>query len=523
MNCLVVEQSRGAGLQRVLIDCGVSFPFDDYGVDCCHPRLDYLFGQIDALAGVVFTHGHEDHIGALPELLAAVGGRPLDAWGPPYALELCRRKLQERGLQGRARMHPVDAGERFEVGGFGFEAVRVTHSIPDALAFSIDTPAGRIVHSGDFKLDRAAAADTMTDERRLAELGEEGVALLLSDSTNSLSAGSSGSEAQVAEALDRHVGEARQRAVVALFASNVTRLRAIGAVAQNHGRRLCLLGRSARTHAEVGRQLGLLQWPSDLLVAPALAATLPRRRVLLAVTGTQAEPRAALRRLASGHHPELKLAPGDLVLLSSRIIPGCERAVIRMINDLCQLGVEVRTRATHPELHVSGHAHQAEQLRLLELLSPAAFVPVHGTNLMMEQHAALARDAGVDVVLTLKDGDAVELSAEGLQRGQRVPVGVVLTSSGMPIDDEIIRQRRQLGRGGVLFVAVAGVQASARAGGIPRADEVEEVAERVAQRILVARRDSDDVEVTLERVRRAVRAEVGGMLGYRPIVEVVSA
>ena len=266
MNCLVLEQQQGI----VLVDCGVTFPSTDLGIDVYHPRFDYLVARSDRVLGVVITHGHEDHVGALPYLLGALD---VPVFAPPHALELARQRLAEHDFDAaEIDLVTVHPGRPFEVGPFGFEPIRVTHSITDATALAIRTAAGTVIHTGDFKLDPFPPDGELTDELRLMELGEEGVRLLLSDSTNVDSPGAAGSERDVGDALGEIVARARGRVVIGMFASNVQRLRLLGEIAARAGRRVCLLGRSVMTHVRVAETVGRLRWPSDLVVAPEVAA-----------------------------------------------------------------------------------------------------------------------------------------------------------------------------------------------------------------------------------------------------------
>jgi len=529
MNCTVLEQLGSSGPERLLIDCGVTFPSDDYGVDCLHPRFDHLLDAPETIVGLVLTHGHEDHIGALPYLLRALrpadSGAPLDVYGPPYALELVTRRLEEHpGVRNALSLHSVSPRQRFAVGSFEVEPIRVTHSMVDATALAVSTVVGTVLHSGDFKLDDAPGDGELTDVARLAELGDSGVRLLMSDSTNVLSAGSTGSEQLAANTLTRMVTAAKQRVVVGLFASNLHRLDAVARCAMATERRLCLLGRSMLAHSSVGQRLGHLSWPSNLLISPKQAAELPRSEVLYAATGTQAEERAALRRLARGRHPELKLEEGDLAVLSSRIIPGNERAVHSMINELLRMGVEVQSQLTNRDVHVSGHAHRDEQRRLLELVRPDAFMPLHGTLIHLRHHAALARETGVQDTTVLLNGDVLSVSATELSAAGKVPVGRVAVSWGNEIDDDVVRDRRRIGRGGLVLVVVVrdadgallSLQCVLR--GVP--EQVQDLSERVAS-AAVNRTDSNEDERLIEAITRAVRLRVGEVVGERPEVAVM--
>jgi ribonuclease J len=278
---------------------------------------------------------------------------------------------------------------------------------------------------------------------------------LLSDSTNIDSPGSAGSERDVGDALDALIAPARGRVVIGLFASNVQRLLLLGEIAKRSGRRLCLLGRSVLTHAKAAEAVGRLKWPSDLVVPPEVAAAMPRERVLVLASGTQAERMSALTRLASGTHPVLRLDPGDTVILSSRIIPGNDRPVFDMMADLLRAGVELHTRISERGVHASGHAQRDEQRHMIDLTKPRAFVPVHGTLHHLVRHAALARESGVRDVLVAENGHVVELRAEGVMaKAGRVPVGRVATAGGAELTEEVLRERAQLGRAGVAVVSL---------------------------------------------------------------------
>ncbi|MEO7330354.1 MAG: ribonuclease J, partial [Minicystis sp.] len=449
MNCLAIEQDDGI----LLVDCGVTFPSSDLGIDVYHPRFDYLLARSDRVLGVVLTHGHEDHIGALPYLLGAFD---IPVHGPPHSLELARGRLYEHGFTaGEIELIPTQVGKPFDLGAFSIEPIRVTHSIADATALAIRTAAGLIVHTGDFKLDPSPPDGELTNEGRFHELGNEGVRLLLSDSTNVDSPGSSRSEREVGEALHEVVGEAKGRVILGMFASNVQRLRTVGDIAMATGRRICLLGRSVQTHVRAAQAVGRLRWPSDLVIPAESASSTPRERLLVLASGTQAERMSTLTRLSSGTHPALRLMEGDRVLLSSRIIPGNDRPVSEMIDAFLRLGVDVRSRLDNPRIHASGHAHRDEQLRMIELTRPRAFVPVHGTLHHLMRHASLARDAGVGEVLVAENGEVFEVEDAGAPaKTARAPVGRVATFNGDALSDEVLRERATLGRGGALFVAV---------------------------------------------------------------------
>ncbi len=524
MNCMVLEQ----GDDVIVIDCGVTFPTRDLGIDLLHPRFEHLVERADRVRGVVITHGHEDHIGALPYLLDRID---VPVWGPPHALALIERRLEEHGLDvARTPMHVTRPRQTFEVGSFSVEPIRVTHSIADATALAIRTVAGLVVHTGDFKIDPAPTDGELTDEARLAELGDEGVRLLFSDSTNVDSQGWSASERDVGDALEREILAAEQRVVVGLFASNVQRLSRLGSIAARVGRKICLLGRSMQNHADTGRSLGMLRWPSNLVVDADYAQRLPRSEIMFLATGTQAEARAALSRLALGTHPRIRLEPGDTLVMSSRTIPGNDREVVMMMGDFLRAGIQVISRYTHPGIHASGHAHRGEQLRMIELVRPRAFVPVHGTLHHLCRHAELARDAGVEDVIVVEDGDVVRVPADDpLARDGKIEVGQIAVWDGEQVDDAVLRDRTTLARAGVLSVAVtvdrrghqlgrARVSASGVVG--PLEGDILEIAARAVDRAMKAAddrtRESD--EGLAQSAKLAARRSIEAETSVRPTV-----
>jgi ribonuclease J len=526
MNCLAIEQHDGI----LLVDCGITFPTSDLGIDVFHPRFDYLLARSDRVLGLVITHGHEDHIGGIPYLLGAVDA---PVYAPAHSLELARQRLLEHGFDLKELdLYTTRAGRAFEIGSFAVEPIRVTHSIADATALAIRTSAGLIVHTGDFKIDPSPPDGELTDKERLRELGHEGVDLLLSDSTNVDSEGASSSERDVGAALSEIVTRARGRVVLGIFASNVQRLRMIGEIAERTGRRVCLLGRSVVNHVRAAAAVGRLAWPSHLVVPPDVAAAMPRERLLCVASGTQAERMSALTKLATGTHPTLKLDEGDVVVLSSRIIPGNDRAVFDMMASFLRMGVELVTRITDRRVHASGHAHRDEQLEMIELTRPRSFVPVHGTLHHLTRHAELARDAGVDGVLVAENGDVVELArSKPLERVARTKVGRVAAHGGEQVSDEVLRERAQLGRAGIAFVSLVLDRNSALASapsvlarGVvePALKDALRGAQAAVTRAVAespAKVRASDDEVG-EIARLAARRSIEGQTGHRPVVVV---
>jgi ribonuclease J len=437
--------------EAIVVDCGVTFDDRGLGVDVVHAD----FSALDSfrVRGVVLTHGHEDHIGALPYFLKRFD---VPVWGPPYALGLVRERLAEHEVLAWAKLFETTPRAPFDVGPFLVEPVRVTHSIADATALAIGTPAGTIVHTGDFKFDEDPVDGEAFDEERLRAIGDGGVALLLSDSTNVDARGdAAGGERGVGEAMREIVETAEGAVVVAMFASNVHRLKMLGEIARATNRRIVILGRSIQTHSRVAHATGYLDWPGDITWPAERAGELPRDRFLGIATGTQGETRAALARLARGEHSAIDLGKGDTVILSSRVIPGHEPEVYDLMGDLIRRGVQLRTWISDRGVHVSGHAHAGEQRRMIDLVRPRAFAPLHGTLHHLHRHAELARSSGVANVVILENGDVGVLDEHGLRKDGRVTTGRVHRWAGRELAPSVLRERAAIAEEGVAMVVVS--------------------------------------------------------------------
>jgi ribonuclease J len=459
MNAMVLE----FGAERLLVDCGLMFPrADELGVEVVLPDFGPALVDGAALTGVVLTHAHEDHLGALPWLLRE---QNVPVYGTPFTLALARHKLDEAGLS--AELRPFGPGERARVGAtFEVEPVRVTHSVPDAVGLVVRTPAGTVVHTGDFKLDGTPIDGRLTDLERLGEVGDEGVALLLSDSTNAEVPGHSGSERLVRETFERLLREAPGRVVIAMFGSHLYRVQHALELARAGGRRAALLGRSLQRNVELAQGVGVLERYEDVLVRPEDVASLPDGRVLLLCTGAQAEPRSALMGLVAPEPGLLRLHPGDTVVLSSRTIPGNEPAVSGLINALLARGVRIITARHEPGVHVSGHGARDEQRRMLEVVRPRHFVPIHGELRHLHAHLAVAHEAGLphERLLLATDGDVVGLDAQGGRLLGRAPVvrRLMRRDGLVPVMPETLKERRALAESGVIVAVVVLQLASGR-------------------------------------------------------------
>ncbi|MBD0318284.1 MAG: ribonuclease J [Thermoleophilia bacterium] len=449
----VIESDEGL----VLVDAGLSFPRDEHlGVDLVLPDFGPLRERRDAVRAVVLTHGHEDHVGALPYFLREIGAP--EVWGTRLTLGLVKSKLDEHGLLRATELVEAEP-ERgpVEIGPFRAQFVRMAHSIPDAVAVVLDTPAGRIVHTGDYKIDHTPVDGFRTDVGRLAQLGNEGVDLLLGDSTNAERPGVTPSERTVGEAFRHIVPGVEGRVLVASFASNVHRVQQAIDVAIETGRRVSLVGRSLRKNVNIARNLGYVDVPDDLLVKPTELEELRPEETMIICTGSQGEPLSALTRIAYGDHPHVGVERGDTVIISAKPVPGNELRVHDTINRLTTSGARVLHQEIAP-VHSSGHGN-AEELRLiLSLLRPRNVMPVHGEARMLVAHARLAGEAGIpdERIVVAENGSVVELSEGRARIADRVDVGSTFVDGlGVgDVRDVALRDRRHLSEDGVLIVVV---------------------------------------------------------------------
>jgi ribonuclease J len=439
--------------ETLIVDAGLAFPRDEHlGVDLLLPDVGYLRGR--RVRAVLLTHGHEDHVGGLPYLLREVEVEAIVS--TRLTLGLIKSKLDEHGLGQAAELREADPDEGpFDLGPFRVELIRVAHSIPDSVAVVIETTAGRVVHTGDWKLDHTPVDGLKTDVGKLAEVGNRGVDLLLGDSTNAERPGTTGSERLVGEAFRTLFPLRRGRILITTFASNIHRMQQAADVGIECGRKITIVGRSMRKNLNIARNLGYVDIPDDAIVRPDEAAELPPGQVLTLCTGSQGEPMSALTRIAYGDHPTVEVSPGDTVIISAKPVPGNELRVHDSINQLARSGAEV----LHQEIaavHVSGHAHQEELRTMLSLLRPRYFMPIHGEYRMLAAHAKLAREAGIadNRIVLAENGSVVELDRGGVRLVDHVDAGVTFVDGLRvgDVQDVALRDRRRLSEDGVLIV-----------------------------------------------------------------------
>ncbi|MSQ08419.1 MAG: ribonuclease J [Dehalococcoidia bacterium] len=496
-NMLVLETED----DMVVIDAGVLFPEVDMpGIEVVIPNFDYIVERKDKFRGLLITHGHEDHIGAVPHLLKRI---QVPVYAPPMAVEIMRLKLREHKLLDQTDMTSVKPGSSLRLGKLEVEWFPVCHSIPDACGIAIKTPLGVVIHSGDFKFDQDPIIGYPTDYGRLAAICGKGVFLLLSDSTYAEEEGFSGSDRTVAESLFRLVQEAEGRVFIVSFASQIARVQIAADAARAAGRKLALMGRSMQNNVKIARELKHLDLPEGLVISAGEAASLPDRKVAYMTTGSQGEPSSALVRMSRNEHPELDIREGDTVILSSNIIPGNETAVFESIDDLVRLGAKVITNR-HQHTHVSGHARREEMRILFNIARPQYFVPVHGEYRMLRAHADLAADSGVhpENVFLIENGDQLELSANSGKIVDKLPAGHIFVH-GYGVWDEsgnVVVERKALARDGIVTIALARDDKTGRVVGKPRIISTGFVHTEDAPRLF---KDTlEDLETKLEDARR---------------------
>ncbi|HZM22261.1 MAG TPA: ribonuclease J [Anaerolineales bacterium] len=440
----------------LVVDAGMMFPRNDMlGIDYIIPDYEYLRGKANKVVGIVITHGHEDHIGAIHHVLNDI---PAPVYATPLTIGLIEGKLARNNALGRASLNKVEAGSSVEIGPFKVEFFHVCHSIPDAVGLGITTPAGLVVHMSDFKFDHTPVDSWPTDYAKLADFSRRGVDLLLSDSTNAERPGWTPSEMVIGPAFDKVFTEAKGRVIIATFASLISRVQQVADATAKHGRRMALAGTSMIDNVKIARKMGYLDIPDDLLVPIDQALKMQDHKVTIMCTGSQGEPSSIVGRLSAGTNRQFDLKPGDTVVLSSHPIPGNEETISQTINRLLRRGAEVIYDAIAP-VHVSGHASQEEQKLLFNLVKPRHFIPIHGELRHLKRHAKLAVEVGIpeESVMVVENGQTVELSGGRFKLGERIPGGYVFVDGQSigEVDHDIMRERGKLARNGIFLIDIS--------------------------------------------------------------------
>ena len=444
------------GSDIIIVDCGMGFPDEDmYGVDIVLPDFSYLKANANRIRGLILTHGHEDHIGAVPYLV-----RELDVpiYTLPLTAALVELKLEEHDLLYNTQIFIRKTGSPFRLGSFTIEFIHVNHSIPDSVALAIGTPLGTVVHTGDFKIDLTPISGGMIDLTRFGQLGKEGVLALLSDSTNAENPGHSASERKVGESFDKLFTGCDKRIIITTFASNVHRLQQIISVAARHGRKVAITGRSMENIIRVSMILGYMDIPENVMTDIEQINKLPKDQVVIISTGSQGESMSALYRMAFSEHKQVTIGPGDRVIISASAIPGNETTISRVIDALFHKGAEV-IYDRHTDLHVSGHACQEEHKMMLALTKPKYFIPVHGEYRMLVKHAELGRLMGVapQNIVMAENGDVIEIGKKGISKEGSVQAGaVLLDASGTgEVGSVVMRDRHKLAEDGMIVIVMS--------------------------------------------------------------------
>lgn len=528
MNMTLLETAEDI----LVIDAGLMFPEEEMlGIDLVLPDVTYLLQQRDRVRGIVLTHGHEDHTGCLPYLLPHL---PVPVYGTPLSLGLVQEKLREFDFERTADLRAVGPQDRLCLGAMEMEFVRVSHSIPDGVAIAVGTPAGLVVHTGDFKFDDTPVDGEVTDVQKFAALGARGILALLSDSTNAFRAGSTPSEATIGRTFEQIFRNAPRRLIVACFASNIHRIQQVLDVAARLGKKVAVNGKSMTANVRIAGELGYLHVPPDTLLRLDELQRLPPEQSVIITTGSQGEPLSAVARMAVGGHKQLEVQPGDTVVFSARVIPGNEQSIARTVNLLLKRGARVITEDVCPGVHVSGHPCQEELRFMLRLTRPRFFVPVHGEHRHLHWHADLARQMGIPAerVFLLENGDVLELTESRGQVAGRVPAGRVLVDGkGVgDVGDAVLRDRQHLAQDGMVVVIVGLDKAGTIAVGpeiisrgfadLPEGDALFEGARKLVSEVLeeCGADERSDEALVKQRIRSTLRRFIQKAVERRPMI-----
>jgi ribonuclease J len=526
MNCLALRWEDDI----IVIDAGLMFPESELlGVDIVVPDITYLTENKAHVRAIILTHGHEDHIGGLPWILSEL---KVPVYATEFTLAYVEGKLEEHQLLDETELVEITPKEKFTIGPFTIEPIRVTHSLVDCVALAVETPVGIVIHTGDFKIDLSPLDGKPFDLHTFAEYGKRGVLALLQDSTNVERSGYTPSEAAVRPRLDEIFSRTKKKLFFSCFSSSIYRIRIAMELARSHGRKVAVIGRSMMESTEVAQDLGYLDLPPGLVINPGQMRDYPPEQLMVLISGTQGEPMSALSRAAVDNHKHARIDPGDTVVLSSRIIPGNEKGIFRVIDHLFRRDANViYDDGQHGLIHVSGHGSQEEMRLLINLVRPKFFVPVHGDYRYLVRHAQIAMETGaVEHAIVMEDGDVLELDKNDARKKDKVTAGRILIDSGSSIDvveDLVIRDRRILSEDGIVLAIVA---INKRTGKVERAPElivrgfggadISEEAAAVVLRTLESLKDEEksDYGMVKEKVRVELKRLIQKTTGRRPLI-----
>ncbi|PYX32989.1 MAG: ribonuclease J [Acidobacteria bacterium] len=529
MNCMAVRW----GDDIIVIDAGLMFPEAELlGVDIVVPDISYLTENRQRVRGIILTHGHEDHIGALPWILSELN---VPVWGTEFTLAYVEDKLDEHGLLDNADLREIRANQRFKAGAFTIHPIQVTHSLVDCVALAIHTPLGVVIHTGDFKVDPTPTDNRLFDLHSFAEYGKEGVLALFQDSTNVERKGYTPSERAVRRKFDEIFAHTQRRLFISCFSSSIHRIKLAVELAHAHGRKVAFIGRSMNNSSEIAEDLGYIEIPEGLVINPGEMKNFPPEKVCVMISGTQGEPMSALSRAAVDNHKHAKIEKGDTVVLSSRIIPGNEKTIYRMIDHLFRREAHViYDDGSYPPVHVSGHASQEELKLIINLVKPRYFIPVHGEYRQLKLHAEMATSmhGSVGKVILIESGDVLEFDELGARKAGRVNVGRVCIDSGNRTDvveDLIIKDRRHLSEDGIVLPIIAINKLSGRVettpeivtrGFNPGEDGLMEGARQVVMGTLEQSSEEEkaDYGVIKEKIRADLKRYISKQTQRRPLI-----
>ena len=529
MNCMAVRW----GDDIIVIDGGLMFPEAELlGVDIVVPDISYLTENRQRVKGIILTHGHEDHIGALPWILSELN---VPVWGTEFTLAYVEDKLEEHGLLDDADLREIRPGEGFKIGPFTIHPIQVTHSLVDCVALAVHTPLGVIIHTGDFKVDPTPTDNRLFDLHAFAEYGKTGVLALFQDSTNVERKGYTPSERAVRRKFDEVFAHTKRRLFISCFSSSIHRIKLVVEMAWQHGRKVAFAGRSMNNSAEIAEDLGYIEIPEGLLIHPGEMKNFPPEKVCVLISGTQGEPMSALSRAAVDNHKHAKIEKGDTVMLSSRIIPGNEKAIYRMIDHLFRREAHViYDDGSSPPVHVSGHASQEELKLIINLVKPKYFIPIHGEYRQLKLHAemAAAMKGSVGNVILIESGDVLEFDELGARKAGRVNVGRVCIDSGSRTDvveDLIVKDRRHLSEDGIVLPIIAINKLTGKVetspeivtrGFSPGEDGFDDGARQIVMQTLDASsaEEKADYGVIKEKIRADLKRYVSKQTQKRPLI-----